>query len=169
MHNSRFKMTQNILPLLALVISDCKMDSVDITVTLFFQNQNLPSKFAIGCMNQTSADSTVRVLSLSLFCPDFPENHVRCLSAVRICEKILSDVCMSGFFLFDSVHCPDSVRIIEKSYSLSVCPTGQGRDRAVRTFTVLVRRRVRRRDVWHEPLHELDRHGIVKKMKIESS
>ena len=33
---------------------------------------------------QTSADSTVRVLSVSRFCPDFPENPVRCLSAVRI-------------------------------------------------------------------------------------
>ena len=33
---------------------------------------------------EASADSTVRVLSLSHFCPDFSENRVRCLSAVRI-------------------------------------------------------------------------------------
>ena len=32
--------------------------------------------------SQTPADSTVRVLSLSRFCPDFPENRVRCLSVV---------------------------------------------------------------------------------------
>ena len=41
---------------------------------------------------QTSADSTVRVLSVSRFCPDFPKNSVRCPSAVRI---------LSGF----SVRC----------------------------------------------------------------
>ena len=35
-------------------------------------------------VNQTSADSTVRILPLSRFYPDFPENRVRCLSAVRI-------------------------------------------------------------------------------------
>ena len=56
--------------------------------------------------NQTSADSTVRVLSLSRFCPDFPENRVRCLSDVRILSA------------------------------------GQGRDRAVRTVTVLIHRRL---------------------------
>ena len=82
--------------------------------------------------HQTSADSTVRVLSLSRFCPDFPENRVRCLSAVRVLsgfsvrclsvrilsvsilsavrivsrflEKMLSCVCLSGFFL--SRSCP---------------------------------------------------------------
>ena len=76
---------------------------------------------------QTSADSTVRVLSVSRFCPDFPENPVRCLSAVRILsefsvrclsvrilpvwilsavrilsgflEKKLSGVCLSGSYL----------------------------------------------------------------------
>ena len=52
-------------------------------------------------LNQTSADSTVRVLSVSRFCPDFPENPVRCLSAVRI---------LSGF----SVRCL-SVRILSVS------------------------------------------------------
>ena len=36
--------------------------------------------------NQTSAESTVRVLSLSRFCP---ENRVRCLSAVQILSEIL--------------------------------------------------------------------------------
>ena len=41
-----------------------------------------------------------------------------------------------------SVRCPDAVRIIEKNYPLSVGPAGPGRDRAVQTFTVLVRRRL---------------------------
>ena len=78
-------------------------------------------------MIQTSADSTVRVLSLSRFCPDFPENRVRCPSAIRVLsgfsvrclsvrilsvsilsavrilsgflEKMLSGVCLSGYFL----------------------------------------------------------------------
>ena len=36
----------------------------------------------VRCNNQTSADSTVRVLSLSRFCPDF--------------QKIVSGVCLSG-------------------------------------------------------------------------
>ena len=53
--------------------------------------------------NQTSADITVSVLSLSRFCPDFPENRVRCLSAVRIlgpisfCPDIIFiDACSQG-------------------------------------------------------------------------
>ena len=46
-------------------------------------------------VQQTSADSTVRVLSLSRYCPDFPENRVRCLSAVLIlCKNSLSDFCL---------------------------------------------------------------------------
>ena len=45
-------------------------------------------------LKQTLADVTFRVLSLSLFCPYFPENRVRCLS-----------VCL------DFVSCPDSFRI----------------------------------------------------------
>ena len=62
-------------------------------------------------LKQTSADSTVHVLFLSRFCPDFPENGTRCLSvrillvpilsAVRILswifEKTLSVVCLSGW------------------------------------------------------------------------
>ena len=36
---------------------------------------------------QTSAESTVRVLSVSGFCPDFPENPVRCPDSVRILRK----------------------------------------------------------------------------------
>ena len=39
----------------------------------------------------------------------------------------------------DSVRCLDSVRILEKKLSVA-CLFGQGRDRAVRIFTVLVRR-----------------------------
>ena len=60
---------------------------------------------------QTSADSTVRVPSLSRFCPEF--------------RKIVS-----GF-------CPDYRKKLPV-----VCPAGQGRDRAVGTLTVLVRRRL---------------------------
>ena len=73
---------------------------------------------------QTSAESAVRVLSWSRFYPDFPENRVRCLSAVRI----LSGIFEKSFF---KKRCP-----------LSVCPAGQGQDRAVRTFAVPVRRRL---------------------------
>ena len=57
---------------------------------------------------QTSADSTVRVLSLSRFCPDFPENRVRSLSAIWI---------LSGF----SVRCL-SVRILSVSILSIRCP-----------------------------------------------
>ena len=48
-------------------------------------------------------------LSVSRFCPDFPENPVRCLSTVRI----LSGFCPDSVCL-DSVRCPDSVRISRK-------------------------------------------------------
>ncbi len=61
---------------------------------------------------QTSADSTVRVLSVSRFCPDFPENPVRCLSAVRILCPV--SVC-PDFVCLDSVRCPGFVRISRKN------------------------------------------------------
>ena len=60
----------------------------------------------------------------------------------RFCQDFLSGVCLSGFCLSRFCNCPDSVRIIEKSCPFSVCPVEQGRDRAARTFTVLVRRRL---------------------------
>ena len=66
-----------------------------------------------GDSQQTSADSTVRVLFLSRFCPDF------CLS-----DRILSEIKKNA------IRC------------LSVCLSSQGRDRAVRIFGVLVRRRL---------------------------
>ena len=50
---------------------------------------------------QTPVDSAIRVLSLSGFCLDFPENPVRCLSAIRIVAlfsvRIFSDSVLSGF------------------------------------------------------------------------
>ena len=48
----------------------------------------------------------------------------------------------SDFIVWNEVihRCPDSVRILGKSCPFSVCPAGQGRDRAVLTSTVLVRR-----------------------------
>ena len=49
---------------------------------------------SISYINQTSADSIVRVLSLYRFCPDFPENRVRILPGIF--EKTLSVVCLSG-------------------------------------------------------------------------
>ena len=96
--------------------------------------------------SQTSSDSTVRVLSLSRFCPDVPENRVRCLSAVLILPEF------SVRFL--SVPVLSAVRIIEKSCPLSVCPAGQGRDRAVRTFTVRRRLSVPRTRVMTRPCSE---------------
>ena len=72
---------------------------------------------------------TVCVLSLSRFCPNFPENRVRCLSC-----------------------CLDSVRVLVKSCPWSARAARQGRDRAVRNFTVLVRRRLDNRDP--RTLHE---------------
>ena len=46
---------------------------------------------------------------------------------------------LSGFCLVSV--CPDSVQVF-LSCPLSVCPAGQGQDRALRIFTVLVRRRL---------------------------
>ena len=58
---------------------------------------------------QTSVDSTVRVLSLSRFRPDFPENRARCLPAVRIfyavAVRILFKNYLSGFCLDISSIC----------------------------------------------------------------
>ena len=69
----------------------------------------------------------------SVRCPDsvrnFVKNPVRCLSVRILSVSILSGVrILSGF---SKKLCP-----------LSVCPAGQGQDRAVRTFAVLVRRRL---------------------------
>ena len=56
------------------------------------------------------------------------DRSVRCLSGI-----CLSRFCpLSGF-------CPD---FSKKLCPLSVCPSGQGQDRTVRTFAVLVRRRL---------------------------
>ena len=84
--------------------------------TVVTTGQNSVAKYRYYHM---SADSTVHVLSLSRECPDFPENPVRCLFAVPI---------LSGF--------------LEKRCPFYVCPVRQGRDRDVRTFGVLVRRRL---------------------------
>ena len=57
------------------------------------------------------------------------------------CPDFLSGVCLSGLCLSQfsplSGFCPDYRKKLPV-----VCPAGQGRDRAVRTFTVLVRRRL---------------------------
>lgn len=61
----------------------------------------------------------------------------RCLSAIRIyCPVFVSP----GSICLDSVCSQDSDWILSKK--LSVCPAGQGRGRAVRTFGVLVGRRL---------------------------
>ena len=64
------------------------------------------------------------------FLSGFPENRVRCLSSVRIL----------------SVSIPTAVRILsgflKKCCPVSVFPIGQERDIAVRTFDILVRRRL---------------------------
>ena len=66
--------------------------------------KNFPG-FANSGLSQTSADSTVCVLSLSRFCPDFPESPVRICCPVSVCPD---SVCL------DFVRCPDSVRISRK-------------------------------------------------------
>ena len=119
--------------------------------------------FASVC-EQTSAD---RIWPVSIRCPNFPDRSVRYLDSVRILCPV--SACPDSVCL-DSVRCPDSVRNFVKNHvrclsvrilsvsilsgvrilsgfskklcPLSVCPAGQGRDRAVRTFAVLVRRRL---------------------------
>ena len=106
---------------------------------------------------------TPRICPLSIPCPNFLQTYlsgvcplsgfsvrilsVSILSGVRILsgfwEIKLSGVCLSGLCLSRfcpvSGFCPD---FWEKLCPLSVCPAGQGQDRAVRTFAVLVRRRL---------------------------
>ena len=81
---------------------------------------------------------------VSVCCPDSGcLGSVSCPDSVRIIQKKCCPVSVCpDFSCLDSVRCPDFVRIVEKSCPLSVRPAGQGRDRAVRTFTVLVRRRL---------------------------
>ena len=69
------------------------------------------------CLSQTSVDSTVRVLSLSRFCPDFPENRVRCLSAVRILSGFTVQ-CLSVRTL--SVLILSAVRILSGFRSITI-------------------------------------------------
>ena len=95
-------------------IKDIVVISSGIILKIRTENQLLEVKNYVinrDHLSQTSADSTVRVLPLSRFCPDFPENHVRCLSAVRIfCPvSVCPDSVCLGF-----VSCPDSVRIFRK-------------------------------------------------------
>ena len=85
-------------------------------------------------MFDISENKSLDKVATALFCPlsglwsKLCKNALRCRS-VRF---LLSRYClMSGF-------CPDFRR---KNSSLSVCLIGQGRDRADRTFTVLVIRR----------------------------
>ena len=89
---------------------------------------------------QTSAECTVRVLYLSPFRPDFQENHVRCLSTVRIMSvfsirrlsaRILSVSILSAFWILFG---------FSQKMLFSVCPAGQVRDRAVRNIGGLVGR-----------------------------
>ena len=91
-----------------------------------------------------STHSTVRILSLSRFFPDSVEifspvsvvlYFVSCTDYIWTLIKMQSGLRLPRF-------CPDSVRILEKSCMLSVCPAVQERDRAVQTFTLLVRRRL---------------------------
>ena len=115
---------------------------------------------------QTSADSTVRVSFLSRFSGKSCPVSIGCLDYARILCPV--SVC-PDFVCLISVRCPDSVRSfvkkpirclsvrilsasilsgvqilsgIQKNCPLSVCPAGQRQDRAVRTFAVLVRRRL---------------------------
>ena len=104
-------------------------------------------------LSEFSADRSVRCLSgvwilsgFSVRCLSVRILSVSILSGVRILsgflEKKLSGVCLSGLFLSRfcplSGFCPD---FSKKLCPLSVCPAGQGQDRAVRIFAVLVRRR----------------------------
>ena len=56
------------------------------------------------CLSKTSVDSTVRVLSLSRFCPDFLKIVPGVCLQSGFCPDFLSGVCLSGFSL--SRFCP---------------------------------------------------------------
>ena len=97
------------------------------------------------------------ICPMSILCSNFSDRSVRCLSAVWILSgysvrclsvrilsvSILSDVFLSGFclsrFCLLSRICP---KFLKKRCPLSVCPAGQGRDRVVWIFGVLVGRRL---------------------------
>ena len=76
-----------------------------------------------------------RRTALSVSCPCFV--FVRCLSTIRILSVFsvwyLSGFCLSRFCQ-QSGCCP---QFCEKGCPLSICPTGPGRDRGIRTFGIL--------------------------------
>ena len=77
------------------------------------------------CPDLMSGVCVSRFCPVSSFCPES-------------CEKCCPMSVYPNFFCLVSIRCPDSFRILEKKPSH--CLAGQGRDRAVWTFTVLVRR-----------------------------
>ena len=92
------------------------------------QNTCIKVKFASPPpLRQTSADSAVRVQSLSRCCPDFPKNPVRCLSDFRILSGFLKKlfvVCLSGRTRTrqscPNFHCPcPPTFVLRESVSLS--------------------------------------------------
>ena len=122
-----------------------------------------------------SAGSTVPVLPLSRFCPEFPKKK---LSIVCRLEFYLVFICPDSVYL-DFVRCLDFLKppilsvwiflsslwgpesgLFEKRCSLSVTPAEQGR---VRTFGVLVRRRRLESDLdMTRPYQALQ--GIIQKL-----
>ena len=77
-----------------------------------------------------------RRTALSVSCP--------CLVFVQIFRKMVSGVCPSGFCLSRFCQLSGFCQSLRNKTvrRLSVCPAGQGRERAVRTFTALVRWRL---------------------------
>ena len=115
---------------------------------LWFILTSVPKLFlslnSLNCIERGS-DSRPRrtALSVSYSCIVLPEFSGKFCLVSACCSDSDRTFCQVGIFSwFDSVRCADSVRILEKSCPLSICPAKQGRDRAVRTFTVLVRRRL---------------------------
>ena len=80
-----------------------------------------------------------------VYCPDC----VRIFCPISVCPE---------FVCLNSVSCLDSVRIFEKICTLPACLVSQGRARGVRTFDVLVcRRLVGSGTNWSVPVLELGR------------
>ena len=104
---------------------------------------------------QASADRTVRVLSLSHFCPDFPENRVCCLSAIRILFELFSKIDLLSNSIRDrqrpdrkSRHNPDSRQTSDTIFRKIRTKTRQGQD----TDSAVRRRLIR---IWKMSFYEI--------------
>ena len=90
LHRRNFSLILKHCLILTLIFREDRSERINAHSLQGYQ-ESLTWKFCQS-LKQTSADSTVRVLSLSRFFPDLPESRVRCLSVRILSVSVLSAV-----------------------------------------------------------------------------